>query len=67
MLLMPRWAQHLTGTYQPEPVRRLYLEPRTWLEVRLLRWAYPELPCHRMATARATSSGPGTARKRVSA
>jgi hypothetical protein len=54
MSLMPAWARHLTGTYLPAPVQRLYLEPRARLEIGLVRWAYPELPCRAMATARAT-------------
>jgi uncharacterized protein (DUF2236 family) len=55
MSLMPAWARHLTGTYQPAPVRRAYLEPTARLQARLTRWAYPELPCKVMATARATA------------
>ena len=53
MRLMPVWARHLTGTYQPAVVERLYLEPMTRLQVRLIRWAYPEPPCVAMAEARA--------------
>jgi uncharacterized protein (DUF2236 family) len=53
MTLMPAWARHLTGTYLPAPVRRLYLEPNARLQGALVRWAYPELPCARMARARA--------------
>jgi uncharacterized protein (DUF2236 family) len=55
MSLMPEWAQHLTGTYQPALVHRLYLEPNVRLQSRLLRWAVPELECKRMAVARATA------------
>lgn len=54
MTLMPAWARHLSGTYQPTPVRVAYLEPTARLETRLVRWAYPELPCKTMATARAS-------------
>jgi uncharacterized protein (DUF2236 family) len=54
MNLMPVWARHLTGTYQPDIVRRLYLDPSVRLQCRLIRWAIPELPCHAMATERAT-------------
>ncbi len=54
MLLMPAWARHMTATYQPAVVQRTYLVPNAHLEARLVRWAYPELPCHRMALARAT-------------
>ena len=53
MLLMPAWARHLTGTYQPKLVQRAYLDPSVRVQSRLLRWAYPELPCKAMATARA--------------
>lgn len=56
MTLMPKWARHLTGTYLPAPVQRLYLEPSLRLQTSLVRWAYPELPCHALATARATRS-----------
>lgn len=53
MSLMPRWAQHLTGTYQPELMHRLYIDPMARLQGRLTRWSYPELPCKTMALARA--------------
>ena len=53
MTLMPKWARHLTGTYQPASVRALVLEPRTRLQVEVTRWAYPELPCARLALDRA--------------
>jgi uncharacterized protein (DUF2236 family) len=52
MSLMPAWARHLTGTYLPRSVQRLYLDPSTRLQTRLIRWAYPELPCRALATAR---------------
>jgi uncharacterized protein (DUF2236 family) len=55
MALMPAWAQHLTGTYQPAVVHRLYLEPNVRLQSRLIRWAVPELDCRRLATERATA------------
>ena len=53
MTLMPEWARHLSGTYLPDAVRRAYLEPTARLQVRLVRWAYPELPCYAMAMQRA--------------
>ena len=56
MSLMPAWARQLTGTYQPGPVRRLYLDPNGRLQARLVRWAYPDLPCKVLATARATAA-----------
>jgi uncharacterized protein (DUF2236 family) len=55
MDLMPEWAARLTGTWQPEPVRRLWLRPATRARAALVRWACPELPCKRMALARASA------------
>jgi uncharacterized protein (DUF2236 family) len=54
MTLMPTWARQLTGTYQPAPIQRAYLIPNARLQARLIRWAYPVLPCVELATARAT-------------
>jgi uncharacterized protein (DUF2236 family) len=56
MSLMPEWARHLTGTHQPDVVRRLGLEPVDRLKAWIIRWACPELPCKRMAFARATGA-----------
>ena len=56
MGLMPEWARRLTGTYQPKIVERLWLRPGGRVKARLLRWAYPELPCKRMALARVAGS-----------
>lgn len=53
MLLMPSWARHLTGTYQPRLVQRLYLQPNARLQGSLLRWAMPVLRCQELATERA--------------
>ncbi len=53
MSLMPEWARRLTGTNQPGFVRRLGFEPLDRLKAWVIRWAYPELPCKRMALARA--------------
>lgn len=53
MQLMPKWARHLTGTYQPAIVEKLVLEPRNRIEMATIRWAYPTLPCKEIATARA--------------
>ena len=58
MSLMPKWARHLTGTYLPAAAQRLYLEPAARLQVRAIRWAYPELPCTAMALARASAPKP---------
>jgi uncharacterized protein (DUF2236 family) len=54
MSLMPEWAQRLTGTWQPALLQRLWLAPSDRLKAGLVRWAYPELPCKRIALARAT-------------
>jgi uncharacterized protein (DUF2236 family) len=56
MSLMPVWARHLTGTYQPALVQRLYLEPSVRVQCRIIRWAVPELPCRALAVARATAT-----------
>jgi uncharacterized protein (DUF2236 family) len=53
MTLAPAWARRLTGTHQPALVERLWLRPSDRLRAALVRWAYPELPCKRMALARA--------------
>jgi hypothetical protein len=53
MMLMPKWARHLTGTYQPALVEKLVLEPRARIEYASIRWAFPTLPCKEIATARA--------------
>ena len=51
MSLMPEWARRMTGTWLPEPTTRL-LRRSNRLRARLVRWAYPELPCKRMALLR---------------
>lgn len=56
MTLMPAWARHISGTYQPWPVRRAYLDPAARLQVRLVRWAHPEIPGAVMAHRRATAA-----------
>jgi uncharacterized protein (DUF2236 family) len=61
MMLMPKWARHLTGTYQPAIVERLVLEPRARLEMAAVRWAFPTLPCREMAKARALRTAVSTA------
>src|SRR5262245_33843851 len=60
MGLMPEWARRMTGTYVPDPLYRLLLGPNNWLKAKLVRWAYPELPCKRMALERATSGAVST-------
>jgi uncharacterized protein (DUF2236 family) len=52
MGLMPEWARRVTGTYQSELVHRLAFAPSDRLKARVVRWAYPELPCKAMAAAR---------------
>jgi uncharacterized protein (DUF2236 family) len=61
MTLMPVWARHISGTYQPGPVRRAYLDPMARLQYRLVRWAYPEIPGAAMAQRRATANESSTA------
>jgi uncharacterized protein (DUF2236 family) len=53
MLLMPEWARRMTGTQVPALLERLVLTPSNFAKAKLVRWAYPELPCQRMALARA--------------
>jgi len=64
MSLMPAWAQRLTGTQLPRPLQRIWLHPTDRLKARVIRWAYPELPCKRMALARAAGATP-LARRRT--
>ena len=54
MDLMPDWARRISGTDQPEPVRRFVLRPADQWKARLVRWAMPELSCKRMALERAS-------------
>src|SRR5262249_31932911 len=54
MDLWPDWARQLTGTDQPESLRRFALRPMDQWKASLARWACPELPCVRLARARAT-------------
>ena len=61
MGLMPEWARHITGTYQPPPLYRAFFAPNDRLKARIIRWAYPELPCKAMALARATARRPTAA------
>ena len=56
MALMPEWARRLTGTSVPRSLERLWLEPSTRLKGALVRWAYPELPCKRLALARVAAA-----------
>jgi hypothetical protein len=61
MGLMPEWARRMTGTYQPDLVRRLFFAPGDRNKAPFVRWAYPELPCRRMALARAGEAAPARA------
>jgi len=61
MALMPEWARRMTGTHQPELLERLLLSPANRWKAKLLRFSYPELPCQRMALARAAHTRPGSA------
>jgi uncharacterized protein (DUF2236 family) len=56
MALMPEWARTLTGTKVPESLERFLLHPSNRLRAKLIRWAYPELPCKRMALERVTGA-----------
>jgi uncharacterized protein (DUF2236 family) len=58
MGLMPEWARRITGTYQPALLHRLYFAPSDRLKARVVRWAYPDLPCKAMAIARAAAARP---------
>jgi uncharacterized protein (DUF2236 family) len=51
MSLMPDWARVLTGT-ESSLLGRLVLGPGERAKAALIRWAYPELPCKRMALER---------------
>ena len=52
MALMPGWAQQLSGTECGERVASYFVRPSTFLRAKLVRWAYPELPCKELALAR---------------
>ena len=43
----------MTGTWHPDIVHRVFFAPNDWLKATVVRWAYPDLPCKVMATARA--------------
>lgn len=63
MGLMPEWARRMTGTFVPDPAYRWLFAPSDRLKAKLVRWAIPELPCRRMALARATgATAPAPAR-----
>ncbi|MFI5316561.1 MAG: oxygenase MpaB family protein [Myxococcota bacterium] len=55
MSLMPVWARELTNTRVSEALDRFWLQPSNRQRASLIRWAYPELPCKRIALARAGS------------
>lgn len=52
MALMPRWARQMTGT-EVDSARGALVKHSTELRARLVRWAYPSLPCKEIAVARA--------------
>jgi len=56
MGLMPEWARRMTGTFQLAPLQRAFFTPRDRLAACMIRWAYPEVPCKRLALARATGA-----------
>jgi uncharacterized protein (DUF2236 family) len=51
MSLMPEWARTLTGTATPALLSSV-LDASNRSRARLVRWAYPELPCKRLALER---------------
>jgi len=59
MSLMPDWARHLTGTYHPWLAQQVYFDHANRLQARVVRWAYPELPCKRLALDRC-AAGPAS-------
>ena len=61
MALMPEWARRMTGTYVPDLLHRSWFAPSDRLKAAMVRWAYPELPCKRMALARASGRAASTA------
>jgi uncharacterized protein (DUF2236 family) len=61
MSLMPEWAQRLTGTHQPRWIQRGLLQPSDRMKSKLVRFALPELPCVRIARARAMGAARETA------
>ena len=52
MSLQPRWAQRMTGTERPAWDRLLRLGPLLRIDAAVLRWAFPEPTCKRLALAR---------------
>jgi len=61
MSLMPEWARRMTGTDPSSLLTKLYLQPTDRLKAATIRWAFPELPCKRMAIERATRRAPQAA------
>ncbi len=61
MALMPKWARRLTGTDVSESLERWLLHPTNRWRAQLIRWAYPELPCKRLALERAAGTRTATA------
>jgi uncharacterized protein (DUF2236 family) len=53
MSLMPEFAQRLTATRTPAFLQRAWLAPSDRFKAAVVRWAYPELPCKRIALERA--------------
>jgi uncharacterized protein (DUF2236 family) len=64
MGLMPEWARRMTGTHQPAAVDRLIFRPLDRFKAAVVRWAYADLPCKRMALARVRTA-PGAALRSV--
>jgi len=60
MSTMPAWARRLTGTDTSAATRLAALDTSNRLKARLIRWAYPSLPCKEMALARVAAGEPAT-------
>lgn len=61
MSLMPEWAQRMTGLHHSDAAQRLYFDPSTRLNVRILRWAMGVPVYRRLAEARALGLDTGAA------
>ncbi|MGH7789813.1 MAG: oxygenase MpaB family protein [Candidatus Binatia bacterium] len=58
MGLVPEWARRMTGTYKSPLAYRFYFGPNDRLKAKVVRWAYPELPCKAMAIDRVAAKRP---------
>lgn len=58
MHLMPEWAQKLAGLHHPELAQRLWFDPTTRLNVKILRWAIGTPTYRQMAEERVAAGAP---------